>query len=531
VKGELDLAWEAARRAVAEDPSDALLHNTLGLVELARKDLGAARAEFEETLRLEPRYAGAHANLAAVLVELDHDPSEARALLERGLELDPADPLMHTSMSAFLERAGDLPGAIASARRACDVDASAAPCWALLGRLELKARDLPAAENALRRGLEQTSDADRSDGRGFVWHLPRGLASTSPEAPVEACMHADLALVLQETARGAEAAEHFERAGEIAGNRAYPKVALGRYYLQCGDQRAAEAAFRSAIELDAGNVLALGHLGTMLVTMGRAPEALPLLRSAAERGPDRADIWMNLGVACHFTGDHVAAVDAYTHALDLGSRRAVVLNNAGLCLIEVERFEDSRALLAEALVLRPNEAEYHDNLGVALWKLGRLDGVGRGASPSGRARPAALQRAHHSTPTACGRRASGARCARNGALDHGPLPTSSADGRISPNSCSTRGATRRSAILRSPCKRRRECSSSAAKKAPIAGAPRSSPARERRTRGRGRHARARTLAARRGCRGKRAGPRRADRGMARDDRAVTIFGDALVFCS
>jgi tetratricopeptide (TPR) repeat protein len=372
-RGEPELALEAARRAVEEDPSDALLHNTLGLVELSLRKLDAARADFEETLRLEPRYAGAHANLAAVLTEMDHEPSEIRALLERGLELDPADPLLHASMSSFLERAGDLPGAVACAKRACEVDPSSASCLELLGRLEIRARDYEAAEDALRRGLAQASTADRSDGRGFVWHLPRGLASTGIEVPAEASMHADLALVLQQTGREAQAAEHIDRAGEIAGSPGYPHIELGRLYLQCGNLRAAEDAFRAALDVATNDVLALGNLGTLLVQLGRSTEALPYLRSAVERDPGRPDIWMNLGVACHFMEDHAAAVDAYSHALDLGSRRAVLLNNMGLCLIEVGRFEDARARFSEALELHPGAAEYHDNLGVAHWKLGHLD--------------------------------------------------------------------------------------------------------------------------------------------------------------
>ncbi len=372
-RGELDLAWEAARRAVDEDPSDALLHNTLGLVEMARRHFDSARVEFEESLRLEPRYTGALANLAQVFLELDHDPSEARALLQRGIELDPADPLMHTNMSALLERCGDLQGALASARQACEVDPSAPLCWALLGRLQIRAGDLPAAEVSLRRGLELAPTPDRENGRGFVWHLPRGLATASPEAPLGASMHADLALVLQESDRDSEAAEHRERAAEIAGNRAYPYVTLGRFYLDRADPGLAEDAFRQAIELDAGNVLALGHLGTLLVQAGRAGEALPYLRAAVERDPGRTDIWMNLGVASHFTDDHVGAVAAYSRALESGPRRAQLLNNYALCLIEVQRYEDARALFAEALVLHPDNASYHDNLGVALWKLERLD--------------------------------------------------------------------------------------------------------------------------------------------------------------
>ncbi len=372
-RGELDLAWEAARRAVEKDPTDALLHNTLGLVELYRRQPDSARQEFEETLRLEPRYAPAIANLAQSLMGLDRDLSETRALLERGLEVDPEEPVIHMTMSALLERTGDLPGAVEAARRACEVDPGDYSGWAALGRLQIQSGSLRAAEESLRRGLDLYSAGSPSGARGFLWLVARGLADGVAEVPVDACLHADLAFVLEETGRPEEAAEHLDLAADLAGTLTFPHVRRGRIDLQRGELRSAEAAFRRAIEIDGRCGVALGHLGTMLLAAGNAHEALPLLEAALEIDPSRADVLLNLGVARHFLGEHSGAVEAYSRALEIGPRKAQLLNNYGLCLIDVDRPEDAREVFEEALAMRPTEAEYHDNMGVALWKLGRLE--------------------------------------------------------------------------------------------------------------------------------------------------------------
>jgi Tfp pilus assembly protein PilF len=88
-------------------------------------------------------------------------------------------------------------------------------------------------------------------------------------------------------------------------------------YIQLGDPAAAEAALRTALELDPRHARASHLLGALLCERNALEEALPLLRAAALREPDNAQFQRDLGVVELFFGNIEAARAAFLHALKL----------------------------------------------------------------------------------------------------------------------------------------------------------------------------------------------------------------------
>jgi TolB-like protein/Tfp pilus assembly protein PilF len=95
-------AKDAASRAVALDPTLAEPHASLGMAKtLYDRDWDGARAEFEEALRLNPKYATAH-QWYAILLSITGKPDEALAEINRAIELDPLSLIINTDKGRIL---------------------------------------------------------------------------------------------------------------------------------------------------------------------------------------------------------------------------------------------------------------------------------------------------------------------------------------------------------------------------------------------------------------------------------------------
>ena len=77
IQGRLDMALQAARNAVAIDPSNAKAHNLIGACLASMGQTDAARTAFETSIKADPREPGTYANLATL--ELQSGKSRSRA--------------------------------------------------------------------------------------------------------------------------------------------------------------------------------------------------------------------------------------------------------------------------------------------------------------------------------------------------------------------------------------------------------------------------------------------------------------------
>jgi len=79
----------------------------------------------------------------------------------------------------------------------------------------------------------------------------------------------------------------------------------------------AEAAYRRALELEAGNARALAGLGTLLLRRGKFEQALEQLRLAVQADPEWARPRSDMGLVYMQLGQWDNAAKAYQEALDL----------------------------------------------------------------------------------------------------------------------------------------------------------------------------------------------------------------------
>jgi tetratricopeptide (TPR) repeat protein len=132
------------------------VHNNLAQVLAARGDLAGAEREYRLVLSREPQQFTALVNLAGMLLSNPVARSEAIALLERAISIDPEDPAPRINLTQAYDLAGDYDRALATLDEAIRGHPERADLWDIraivlrkAGR-EAEARDADARAAALR---------------------------------------------------------------------------------------------------------------------------------------------------------------------------------------------------------------------------------------------------------------------------------------------------------------------------------------------------------------------------------------------
>ncbi|MDR3498124.1 MAG: tetratricopeptide repeat protein, partial [Parvibaculum sp.] len=143
--------------------------------------------------------------------------------------------------------------------------------------------------------------------------------------------------------------------------------ALGR-----GDFRAAERACDKLAK--AGGGAESTYLrGVMKTMQGKPLAAIPLLRLASEKQPERSDILYNLGVALRDGGRLDEALAAWRRVTALAPDRVDAWRNLALATAEAIGGEAAAEVYAEGLRRHPQDRELLLNGGNLLYRLGDFE--------------------------------------------------------------------------------------------------------------------------------------------------------------
>lgn len=109
--GNLDAAQESFDWLVRNFPQSPQGHFGLGVVCAEKSEFDLAASFFETTIRLDPQYDPAYANLGRVLLEMDPPrPEEARESIQHAIDLNPTNGENHFAMAVYRAFAEDFPG-------------------------------------------------------------------------------------------------------------------------------------------------------------------------------------------------------------------------------------------------------------------------------------------------------------------------------------------------------------------------------------------------------------------------------------
>ena len=198
-RGQVDVAAEEIKRALASDPNNAAAYNLRGLIQAAQNDDAAAEESFRRSIQLDARgaeamsnygwflcqrkrYAEATAQFDAALaiptyreqprtllakgvcLAFDKRYADAEAVLTRAQQFDPGNPAIATNLAEVLYRLGQYPRARDTIRRvnAMAGVANAQTLW-LAARIERRLGNNPAVADLGARLTSQFPDSPEAD--------------------------------------------------------------------------------------------------------------------------------------------------------------------------------------------------------------------------------------------------------------------------------------------------------------------------------------------------------------------------------
>jgi Flp pilus assembly protein TadD len=271
--------------------------------------------------------------------------TEAAALYEQELKLDPTDARTLTALGAALEGAGQGDQAQERYRRAIAIatPADSGGCDARfnLARLSVRRGEYAEAEKEFRALLTVCSeDAESHSGLG---------------AALLGAGHAD------------EATREFQRAleldaGDFTALYNLGDLALGDRATNAGDASQAIKLLEAALRAWPGSPDAHEKLAAAYAQQGRLSDALTQIRAAVELSPNDAGIHSSLSQVLDALSQSEEAFAEQKKALELDPKDADGWNNLGAMLARGGQTDAARSAFQHALQLQPDHAQAKANL-------------------------------------------------------------------------------------------------------------------------------------------------------------------------
>jgi putative PEP-CTERM system TPR-repeat lipoprotein len=256
---EYDAALQAVEAMVKKDTSNANAMELQGRVHLFRKDHVAARAAFDQALKLDPAMFAATANLAALDV-LEKKPDQAQRRLEASIK---AEPRNHTAYLALAQLRGKEGASMDEVKRILAEAIKVAPSEAS-PRLQLI--DLLLRKRQYKDALVAAQEA--------LAALPGDLNV------LDAVGRAQM-----EAGDVEQAISTFRRVAGVDQKSALPYVRLADVYKAAGKRPAAETALRKALEIEPGLPAVQEALANIMLSSNRTREVLELARTMQQLHP------------------------------------------------------------------------------------------------------------------------------------------------------------------------------------------------------------------------------------------------------
>jgi protein O-GlcNAc transferase len=328
-----------------------------GIAAVTNNDLGLARRDFAQAVRLAPQVEATHAALGSVLLA-QGDLKAALDELQQAHQLDAADAAATLNLAQVRSGLGDSDAAIALFREALAVP----------NPPTLSPEEALAFANSL-SAADQVAEAETE------------LTEALLHAPDSAPLHDALGVLLAQSGHTDQALPHFQRAVALDPTLSQAQYLLGTSLLFLEEPEAAVSPLQQAAAAMPDSFDAHLQLGRALSAMHRDPAALvELHRAAALRTTNTpADASYALALALEASGDAATSLPLFlaattaTTALGAPTLGNAALINYALALVQTGNARDALPLYARALALGPDSATLREDYGVAYLQQADLD--------------------------------------------------------------------------------------------------------------------------------------------------------------
>ena len=359
-------------------PANPLLHYNLGRAYLAGGHAGLelARAQFAETLRIDPHHMAARLSLAEVELARGENGS-AIAQAGQVLSREPANVAAlllrvkaKMNIAEYAQARDDLSSVLA-------IDPKSNEARLALGQLDFKEGHLEAAQSEFQALL------DAGDAPALVGLIDCLIGLQRPEQAISMVEHelgkqpanqsyrSMLANLLLRVGRHDRAATEFQTLLNSNPNSEELYLGLGEAKAMLNDVAGASAAFQTARILAPSDARPDLDLGILFDHVQRAGEARLAYEAALQKQPDNPKALNNLAYLEADQGVDLDQALAYAQRARAALPGDVnVLDTLGLIYIKKNLIDDGLRMLRDAASRRPDNAAFRLHLALAWYQKG-----------------------------------------------------------------------------------------------------------------------------------------------------------------
>lgn len=405
-RGEYQAAQQALDRIVAKEPKNAANLELRGRLELARNNLPAARAAFEQAAKADPKLFSAVTSLAAIdqlegqpdkaiarmqaavaenpkntpawmaLAELkskaDAPIEEIKKLLGEAIASAPASSAPRLQLIELLLRKRQNKDAMAAARDALAAMPGDATVLEAVGRAQFKAGDVEQALTTFRKlvalapksAIPYLRLANVFSAMGDRKQAESALNLALEIEPGDSSVQAALLDLLVSSNRQSEALDNIRRFKQSKPRQPVPYLLEATYYLRQKNIDAAAAAYREGIEKTGSSELAVG-LYNLLMQSGRNADAEQWAAGWIKKHPQDIAMEYQLAITSISRNDLNAGEDRLKRVLAVQPNNPLALNNLAWVLATRGK-PGGVAYARRALDLMPDDPATLDTLALAL---------------------------------------------------------------------------------------------------------------------------------------------------------------------
>ncbi len=224
-------------------------------------------------------------------------------------------------------------------------------------------------------------DARAAPERG-LWHPPAAPADPGEEEECRRAMATDssdvsarvrLAALCEKRGALEDTALHLESAARLQPDLPLISGYLGLLDYTRGQQERAVSRWTQAAGRPVALVPLLAGFGAVCLWARRLSLAIYYLEWTVQRRPDDPIVLSNLADACRLEGQFLKALRGYDRVIELGAASAETWYETGNALLAIGEYAQAAAAYRESLSAAEENSEAHQNLAVALYRLGEAD--------------------------------------------------------------------------------------------------------------------------------------------------------------
>lgn len=209
---------------------------------------------------------------------------------------------------------------------------------------------------------------------GETEEAARRFRQATQRAPNRWDVYHDAGVGLRQIGRAKDAVVFLSRAAQLNPTGVEVQLNLGTALEHAGRRDQAIERYQRAASLDPRHARAHAQWASALHAAGRLDEALPLYERASALDPARADVWYGLGHARLTCGEIGEAETALARSVEIDPNQVDAWYSLGIAQAahgggHAEAVES----FTRALELDPDSGAAHQNLGQALFNIGRID--------------------------------------------------------------------------------------------------------------------------------------------------------------